>query len=121
MVAEGDYWCRECGQPPRSKTIKHEDGRQDVVIQVNKLNIDDTTKEGQEAKRVIEEKIIPELANRIVIVTVIEKSTGEFTSCKIKLPQVRQWAEAVVKSKGGELKDFFIVEHEGEQVRVSTL
>lgn len=115
------YFVKPKKSEHESETIKHPDGRQDVIIKVGTLNVNEKTKEGKEAKRVIEEKIIPELAKRIVIATIIEISSGQHTSCKIELVNVRAWAEAVVKAKGGNKENFFIVENEGEQVRVSKL
>lgn len=92
-----------------------------MTIRVGTLNVDEKTPAGKKAKEVIEKKIIPELANRVVVATVIQKSTGHFTSAKIKLPRVREWAEFVIKNKNGKANDFIIVEHEGNDVRVSML
>ena len=70
------YFVKPKKSEHESETIKHPDGRQDVIIKVGTLNVNEKTKEGKEAKRVIEEKIIPELAKRIVIATIIEISSG---------------------------------------------
>lgn len=105
-----------------TEITKHKGGRQDVTIRVGTLNVDEKTSAGKKAKEFIEKKIIPELANRVVVVTVIQKSTGHFTSSKVKLPRVREWANAVIKTKPTNIEhDFMIVEHEGDQVRVSSL
>lgn len=125
IIKNWNKQAEELSETHQVQEIKHEDGRQDVVIQVNRLNVDESTPEGKEAKRIIDEKIIPALAKRVSIVTLIDKETGNYTTCRIQTYKARAWAEAVIKDTGKSEKEFYVVEvelwDEGQQVRVSTL
>jgi hypothetical protein len=78
--------------------------RKDVVIQVNAIDVE--LKEGDEAtaraKEVIETEVFPRLSNADVVVTVMyrEPIDGKFlyASKMVKIPHVRQYAEACVQS-----------------------
>jgi hypothetical protein len=80
------------------------------------------------AKKVIEEQILPELGNRVVLVTVIHKETLLKATVKTKFMKVRQVAETLIASfphDSGKYTNapdqFIIVEVEGDDVRVTQL
>lgn len=111
-------------------TTKHEGGRQDVTVEVKRLDLKDPSKEDVEAG----EKIAERLSKVAVRVVVIHKPTNAFSSFECKLPEVRSAAMQVVKKynesleertgvKGVEapLSEFVVVEFESHQVRVTKL
>jgi len=121
-------------------TTKHPDGRRDVHIEVNMLDVKDNDPATLAAKDVIEKKIIPELANADVLVVVVHKPTNTEAHKMVKLPHVRAFAEAAIKFHLSslnkvpvedmgifyalpELKDYAIVEHHitNGTVKISTL
>lgn len=114
------------------ETIEHEDGRRSVTVHVNALNIKETDLESQEAKKTIEERVLPKLAAQKVQVVVVHKPTNQHAASKVALPDVRKFAEAAVQSfrqmdwphpkPRTKDKDFVIVEvHEEGGVSVSAL
>lgn len=107
---------------------EHEDGRVGVTVHLNSLNLENPTEEDIIAKDFIEQNILPELAKRIVLLTVIHTETLMKASVKVRLPEVRMVAEKLiagfpVHEAGVEtfLEDFIIVEVEGDDVRVTAL
>ncbi len=111
-------------------TTKHEDGRQDVQIKVNRLDLKNPTPEDEAAGQ----KVAERLAKVAVRCVLIHKPSNDFASFECKLPEVRDAAMQVVKKyndalaerlgvKGAEapLSEFVLVEYESHQVRVTTL
>lgn len=111
-------------------TTKHEDGRQDVEIKVNRLNIENRTPEDT----IAEEAIIKAMSKKMVRVIVVHKPTNDSTHFECPLPLVRKRAEEVVQAynkmlaeklgvAGAEApkSEFVVVEVDGAIVRVSSL
>ena len=106
-------------------TTEHPDGRRDVTVEVHALDVDLNDPSNAEAKRVIEEEIIPALAEAPVTVTVIHKPTNDHASIICARKNVRAYAQQMVNSrteqKGGFAFEYCVVEHDGQTVTVSTL
>lgn len=107
---------------------EHPDGRKDVTIGINMLDVKATDEETAQAKKVIEEDILPNMQASMVMVVVIHKPSNQSTSNKVSLPRVREFAEAAVRQFRSMVtdapdSDFIVVEvHEGSMLtRVSTL
>ncbi len=107
---------------------KHPDGRQDVRIDVTRLDIAEDDELSMDAKKVIEEDVLPRIQEAMVQVVVIHRHSTASTSKMVKLSQVRRYAEFSVEQFQKEVKnarkeDFIVVEvHEGSFLtRVSTL
>lgn len=115
---------------------EHNDGRKDVTIKVNMLNVKESDPATLKAKKHIEDVIIPELANQKVLVVVIHKPTNEHAERIVKATQVRAYATAVFDSFNKRLcekhkmegleapsTEFVIVEHNmtNNTVTVSSL
>lgn len=111
-------------------TTKHEDGRQDVKIEVTRLDLKDPTEEDKASAKLIEEA----MSKKIVTVVVIHKPTNESVTFSSPLPLVRKRAEEVVKVynkrlaeklgvQGAEAptSEFCVVEFDAGQVRVTSL
>lgn len=97
----------------KSIETKHPDGRQDVTIQINRLDIKDRTPEDTEA----EAKIIDAMSNTKVGVLVIYKYNNDNIYFTCALPNVRKNAEMVIEKYRKEnmhldvrVEDFIIVE-----------
>lgn len=112
----------------RTVTTKHEDGRQDVKVEVTRLDIKDRTPEDT----IAEEKIIEAMSKKIVRVVVIHKPTNDFASFNSPLPAVRKRAQEVAESHHTKrlriegafeesIKDYVVVEYDADQIRVSSL
>lgn len=133
------YSC-PCPKPPMKKTEKttngkvietteHPDGRKAVTVHVNALHLDNPDEGDEAARKIIEEKILPELGNRVVLVTVIHKQTLMKATVKTKATKVRQVAETLIAGfpqatqelSAPNPKDFIIVEVEKDDVRVTSL
>lgn len=104
------------------------DGSKSVTIKVRGLDVNETTPEGIEAKRRIEEEILPRLANTVVRVVVIHKPTNHSTSSRVHLPALRGYLDQVYDSykalqePEAMPKDFVVVEiHDNGQIRVTSL
>ena len=117
---------------PEGKTVEGRttrEGRKAVTIHVNSLNIENPDEGDLAAKKIIEEQILPELGNRVVLVTVIHKETLIKATVKTKYTKVRQVAETLIAGfpqptqelSAPNPKDFIIVEVEGDDVRVTSL
>lgn len=108
-------------------TKEHADGRKDVTISVNKLDIEPKDKATAEAKEIIEKKVLPKLAETPVLVVVVHKPTNQGAHKVVPLKHVRAFAEAAIRKFVGSddipVDDFVIVEHhlENGKVQVSTL
>lgn len=111
------------------ETVEHEDGRKAVTVHVNALHLENPDEGDLAAQKVIEEQILPELGNRVVLVTVIHKETLMKATVKTKFMKVRQVAETLIAGfptptqeiHAPNPKDFIIVEVEGDDVRVTQL
>ena len=79
------------------ETTEHEDGRKGVTVHVNTLNIDETDPESVKAKEVIEEKVLPKVAQQRVQAIVLHKPSNMHTTQRVKLPEVRKYAEVAIK------------------------
>lgn len=106
----------------------HPDGRKDVHIEVNMLDVKDTDPATLAAKEVIEDKILPNLKASMVQVVVIHRASVQSTSNLVPLPHVRKYAETAVAQFRAMVpdardEDFIVVEvHEGSMLtRVTTL
>lgn len=109
-------------------TTEHPSGRKDVHIEVSMLDVKETDEATTKAKQVIEEKVLPKLADADVLVIVVHKHSHEHAERVVKLPHVRAYAEAVLKSYRerdpyAQADDFIVVEHHitNNSVKVSTL
>lgn len=109
-------------------TTEHASGRKDVHIEVSMLDVKESDEATTNAKKVIEEKVLPKLADKDVLVIVIHRKTNDHAERVVKLPHVRAYAEAVLKSyrerdQYAQPEDFIVVEHNltDQNVRVTTL
>lgn len=105
----------------RIETREHADGRKDVTVEVKSLDVDLSDPANAEAKKVIEEQVLPALAQRQVTVTVIHKPTNDSASFVCSVVKVREYAEKVVAQRGGDKSEYCLVQHDGESVTVTTL
>ncbi len=112
----------------KATITKHPDGRQDVRIDVTRLDIEEDDELSEKAKEVIEKDVLPRIQEAMVQVVVIHRYSTASTSKKVKLSRVREYAEFAVKqfqeaSPEARKEDFIVVEvHEGSYLtRVSTL
>lgn len=111
------------------KVTEHPDGRKDVKISVNRLDVDAQDQATKDAKEVIENKVLPKLAETPVLVILIHKPTGNFASKYVALKHVRAFAEAAIEKLKKDsddpiyVCDMIIVEHhlQNGQVKVTTL
>lgn len=102
-------------------TMEHDNGRKDVTIEVNSLDVDLDDPTNAAAKQVIEEKVLPAIANQQITVTVIHKPTNDSASFVCSRQNVREYAEKVVAKRGGDQAEYCLVQHDGENVIVTTL
>lgn len=112
----------EHGNGKSSITTKHEDGRQDVTVKVNRLDLVNPTPEDEAAGQ----KVAERLAKVAVRCVLIHKPTNDFASFECKLPEVHKAASDVSKKyleahPDAKPEDFVLVEYESHQVRVSVL
>lgn len=109
-------------------TNENEPKRQDVTIEVKRLNIENRTPEDTAA----EEKIIEAMSKRMVRVVLVHKPTNEFASFESPVSQVRIRAEQVAeKHAEKEIRiygnfeavknDYVVVEYDADQIRVTSL
>lgn len=128
-----DHPMHEVEQHPdgkRTTITKHEDGRQDVKIEVSRLDLKDPSPEDTKSAQMIEEA----MAKKIVTVVVIHKPTNESATFQSPLPEVRKRAEAVFEAYNKRLEEkigvegaeapsteFCVVEFDAGQVRVTSL
>jgi hypothetical protein len=127
MSAEPEVTVEDAGDGKLTVTTSHEDGRQDVEIQVQRLDIENRTPEDTAA----EAAILGAMSKKIVRVVVLHKPSNEFASFNSPLPEVRARAEGVVKKHMGWQEgdvfytktngDYAIIEYDADQVRVSKL
>lgn len=82
----------EHGDGKRTITTRHEDGRQDVTIEVNRLNLENRTPEDDEA----EAAIIGRLKKERVGVLIIHADTREKVYFTCPLTDVRRHAQRLV-------------------------
>lgn len=112
----------------KATVTKHPDGRQDVRIDVTRLDIEEDDELSMKAKETIEKDVLPRIQEAMVQVVVIHRYSTASTSKMVKLSQVRKYAEFAVAefskgTMGVRKEDFIVVEvHEGSYLtRVSTL
>lgn len=103
------------------KMTKHEDGRQDVTVEVNSIDVNPQDESTAKAKEVIDTRVLPAIADALIVVTVIHKPTNDHATFRCKRKDVRQNAEELVKVRGGELAEYCLVQNDGENVTVTTL
>lgn len=114
-------------------TTNHPDGRKDVHIQVNRLDVNPQDKAGIVAKEAIEKTVFTRLSEQKVLVIVLHKPTNQEAHHVVDLPHVRAFAEAAVRkflklNNDEELtqdavEDFAVIENNLSQqtVKVTTL
>lgn len=109
--------------PKHIETKEYPDGRKDVHIGVNMLDVNEKDPATLKAKEVIENEVLPKLSEADVLVVVVHKPTNEHAEKVVKLPHVRAYAEACVKAHGGASSEFVVVEHHitNGTVKVTTL
>ena len=117
-------------KPKEITTKVHEDGRKDVHIEVNKLDLDPNNPIDQESKDMIENKVFARLSEQQVLVIVLHKPTNQEAHHVVSLPQVRAFAEVAVRKFLGEdglyytrLDEFAIIQNNltTNTVKVTTL
>lgn len=108
-----------------SKTIEtreHDDGRKDVTVHVNTLDVEPKDEATAKAKQVIEEQVIPAIADAQILVTVIHKPTNDSASFMCRRKHVRKYAEQVIEQREDKLTDHYcLVQNDGESVTVTTI
>lgn len=102
-------------------TTEHESGRKDVHIEVQSLDVDLSDPSNAAAKKKIEEEILPAVANKEILVTVIHKPTNDSASFVCFRKNVRDYAEKVVKQRGGDVSEYCVVQNDDGAVTVTTL
>lgn len=106
----------------RIETHEHADGRKDVTVEVNTIDVEVKDAATAEAKRVIEEEILPAVAHAQILLTIIHKPTNESCSLICFRKNVRDYAMKVVAAREDQNLDHYcLVEHDGESVTVTTL
>lgn len=105
----------------RIETTVHEDGRRDVTIGVNTLDVEAKDPETAAAKQIIEDKVLPAIANKQITVTVIHKPTTDSASFVCARKNVYEYALKVVKERGGDTSEYCLVQYDGDSVMVTTL
>lgn len=123
---------RHLTPPKQIDVTEHEDGRKDVNIQVNRLDVDVHDEATRHAKDVIENQILPELAKSPVVVIVLHKPTNASAYKVVRLCDVRKYAETAVdvfmKTQAtaenmGRVEDFVIIEYhiKHNEIKISSL
>jgi len=102
-------------------TTEHESGRKDVHIEVQSLDVDLSDPSNAAAKKKIEEEILPAVANKEILVTVIHKPSNDSVSFICKRMNVRRYAEQVAQKRGGTSNDYCVVQNDDGAVTVTTL
>lgn len=106
----------------RIETHEHADGRKDVTVEVSTIDVDVKDAATAEAKRVIEEEILPAVAHSQILLTIIHKPTNESCSLICFRKNVRDYAMKVVAEREDkDLDHYCLVQHDGESVTVTTL
>lgn len=103
-------------------TTEHEDGRKDVHIEVQSLDVDLSDPSNVAAKKVIEEQVIPTLANKKILVTLIHKPTNEHVNYIAFLPKVRENALKFIAEREDQMLDHYcLVQNDNGEVTVTSL
>lgn len=114
----------------RIDVTKHEGGRQDVKVHVNTLDVKEKDPATLKAKEHIEKVVIPELANRKVIVTMLHKPSQDHFTFECTVALVRANAEVAVKKHSQSCgftainkDDYCLIEHnvKHKEVKVTSL
>lgn len=108
-------------ETPDGKVItktEREDGSKDVAIEVQSLDVDLSDPENAAAKKEIEEKVLPAIADAQITCTLIHKPTNDHASFVCARKSVAANAEVFVKKHAGVfsphvLKDYCLVENDG--------
>ena len=100
---------------------QHPDGRKDVTVQVNRLNVKETDPATMAAKEVIEKKILPELANQKVTCTLIHKPTNDHFSFVTSRKNIRANTDVSLKAHAQKMgvtginrEEYCVVENDGD-------
>ena len=104
----------------KSEETAHEDGRKDVKIEVNTLDVETKDEITQQAKEYIEKEVIPVLAAQKVHVIVVHKPTHMTAASHVERRYVQNFASEAMKrfpkQEGGlvsTVDDFLIIEIDG--------
>lgn len=117
-------------RPPKEIDTHEREGGRDVIIKVNRLDINPKDEATKRAVDVIEDKILPKLAEQPVLVVVVHKPSNKMSHKIVKLKQVRAYAEAAIDkflpddgTYYTRLDEFVVVEHHltNGTVKLSTL
>jgi hypothetical protein len=100
---------------------EHADGRKDVEVQVNSLDVDLSDPRNKKAKEVIEERILPKIAQKQVTVTVIHTPTLDYASFVCQRQHVRDYTINLIDAKGGERSEYCAVENDGDSIKVTSV
>lgn len=76
---------------------EHEDGRRDVKVEVNSLDVDMSDPRNAHAKEVIERDILPNVSEQKITCTLIHKPTNDYFSFVTSRKNVRANMEVAVK------------------------
>ena len=77
-------------------TREYPDGRKDVEVTVKTIDVEVNDEPTRIAKETIEGTVFDKLSKQQVLVTVINKDTGDFASMQVAVNNVRNYAQAVV-------------------------
>jgi len=110
-------------------TTDHGDGRKSVVVNVCTIKVENPDAGDEAAAKIINEQVLPKLRAQEVMVLVLHKPSHQFAQFVCKLPEVRKFAQRVIKSfptnqfdiAKPDSRDFVIIETQGAVQRVTTL
>ena len=83
------------------KTTEHADGRKDVTVSVQSLDVDLSDPTNKQAKEYIEKNVLPRLNSAEVLCVLIHKPSNDSFSYKTTVPLVRANAEVAIKKHAG--------------------
>ena len=98
------------------ENIDHGDGRKSVKVHVNKLDVNEKDTITAQAKKFIEEEVLPTLGEQRVHVVIVHKPTNMSTSSQVERKYVKNYAIAAISGfpvkDGMEKKneDFIVIE-----------
>jgi hypothetical protein len=102
------------------ENTQHPDGRKDVTVQVNRLDVNETDEATVKAKEHIEEKILPEIANQKMTCTLIHKPTNDHFSFVTSRKNVKANTDVSVKAHAQKMgttginrEEYCLVENDG--------
>lgn len=105
---------------PRNNTMHqieetvHEDGRKDVTIHVNRIEVPaDADEATKKAAQVINDEIIPALANEVFHVVLHHKPTGEYVQATLPRKELNPWVKTCIhKFYERKIKGYHITKYE---------